>query len=165
MFNMYLSGWCFNPAQTYTNSLLWYIFFKFCGLGLSWGGDASSPGPSIVQPFQSESPSALLSEIGNPFSWTRFLAPRGEDREDDKLQALDRDRTGTQSDFNQFCFIFHFFRLIFSDSDYLVCIWSYFQQRFMNTHLHREINVFITVGTDLSKFILEVIFPLPLAFV
>lgn len=30
-------------------------------------------GQSIVQPFQSGSPSALLSEIGNPFSWTRFL--------------------------------------------------------------------------------------------
>lgn len=38
--------------------------------------------------FQSESPSALLSEIGNPFSWTRFLASRRGDLEEDKLLPL-----------------------------------------------------------------------------
>lgn len=56
---------------------------------VSWCGDAPFPGQSIVQPFQSESPSALLSEIGNPFSWTRFLASRRRDRKGDMLLALD----------------------------------------------------------------------------
>lgn len=54
---------------------------------------------SIVQSFQSESPSALLSEIGNPFSWTRFLAsPRGAG-EDHVLGASDCDRAGMQLGF------------------------------------------------------------------
>lgn len=57
-------------------------------------------GHSFVQPFQSESPSALLSEIGNPFSWTRFLAPaRRGDRGDWALLPQDPDSTRTQLGF------------------------------------------------------------------
>lgn len=57
--------------------------------------------------FQSESPSALLSEIGNPFSWTRFLASRRGDRREDMLLPLGSDWTGTQLG----CFFF--FKSIF----------------------------------------------------
>lgn len=52
-------------------------------------------GRALFEPFQSESPSALLSEIGNPFSWTRFLASRGGDGRDEALSCnrlrLERD--------------------------------------------------------------------------
>ena len=53
------------------------VLFGFSGV--AGARDAPLPGRSIVQPFQSESPSALLSEIGNPFSWTRFLASPTEE--------------------------------------------------------------------------------------
>lgn len=56
--------------------LLWF-FLGFSGVAGARG--APLPGRSIVQPFQSQSPSALLSEIGNPFSWTRFLASPTEE--------------------------------------------------------------------------------------
>lgn len=63
-----------------------------------------SPGHSIVQPFQSESPSALLSEIGNPFSWTRFLA--SAERGDRKRRHASSIRLELDEDairiFNQF---------------------------------------------------------------
>lgn len=93
MFNMYLSGSSFGPIKNERSSPLYMylsrFFTFFSGCRCPAGDDAPFPGQSIVQPFQSESPSALLSEIGNPFSWTRFLASSRGDRKGDMLQALD----------------------------------------------------------------------------
>lgn len=74
--------------------IVFFYFFYF--VGVQQATDASLPGHSSVEPFQSERPSALLSEIGNPFSWTRFLASCRGDRKDDMLYALDSHCTRTQ---------------------------------------------------------------------
>ncbi len=101
MFNMYLSGSSLCPVKNHRKS---YNSLNCGGCRCPRGGDAPSPGQSIVQPFQSESPSALLSEIGNPFSWTRFLASRRGDRKGDMLLALDCDWTRIQLGFKFFNF-------------------------------------------------------------
>lgn len=78
----------FVPLRIGETAYYMSIFLHFAASRCPAGVDAPFPGHSIVQPFQSESPSALLSEIGNPFSWTRFLASSWGDRKDDRLQAL-----------------------------------------------------------------------------
>lgn len=65
----------------------------FCSAVASSRKRCSVKGQSFAEPLASESPSALLSEIGNPFSWTRFLASCRGDRKDDMLHALDSDGT------------------------------------------------------------------------
>lgn len=76
------------------------LFFRFCSAQRRGSAAVLRSRRAVLQPFQSESPSALLSEIGNPFSWTRFLASsqRG-DREDDTLLPLDCNWNGTQLGF------------------------------------------------------------------
>lgn len=85
------------------------FFTFFSGCRCPAGDDAPFPGQSIVQPFQSESPSPLLSEIGNPFSWTRFLAS-SRDCKGDMLQALDCKWTRIQLEF--WSSVFEFLNLI-----------------------------------------------------
>lgn len=60
---------------------------RFAGL-CTGCGHAPPAGFGFVLPFQSGSPSALLSEIGNPFSWTRFLAPDRRDRTEDAPKGI-----------------------------------------------------------------------------
>lgn len=81
MFNMYLSGSSFCPVRKDRKRRPCDVleFCRVCGdaaRGGSGGGRAPRATLRIVQLIQSGSPRALLSEIGNPFSWTRFLASR-----------------------------------------------------------------------------------------
>lgn len=106
----------FGPQRA-TESVRYERFFRFCRTSVSWSGAAPVPAPIIVQPFQSESPSALLSEIGNPFSWTRFLASLRGVRGEDTLRALSRGWTGTPLGLNALI-LFHF------SGDTVICnIW------------------------------------------
>lgn len=75
-------------------------FFIFCSARQRGSAAVRRSRRTVLQPFQSESPSALLSEIGNPLSWTRFLASsqRG-DGEDDTLLPLDSNWNRTQLGF------------------------------------------------------------------
>lgn len=75
------------------------LFFRFFLAQRRGSAAVLRSGRAVLQPFQSESPSALLSEIGNPFSWTRFLASSQRDREDDTLLPLDCNWNGTQLGF------------------------------------------------------------------
>lgn len=102
MFNMYLSGSSFGPIKNERNSPFYIsieIFLHFSpGVGVLPAMMLRFQARAFVQPFQSESPSALLSEIGNPFSWTRFLAS-SRDCKGDMLQALDCKWTRIQLEF------------------------------------------------------------------
>lgn len=86
------------PQREFGNKALYFSYnCAQSAARASRRGCARLRGHSFVQPFQSESPSALLSEIGNPFSWTRFLASSGRgDRGDWALLPLEPYWTRTQ---------------------------------------------------------------------
>lgn len=111
MFNMYLSGSWFRQEldnQEYSER----ICRGFCCVSSGRWCSVSRAEYSRSS-FQSQSPSALLSEIGNPFSWTRFLARRRRDRHDNTLYAPDSGRAAIQLGF-QSVLAFITFRFVYT---------------------------------------------------